>query len=75
MSIILIYDTKTLPYSTSLFLSLSPPLTAAARLIQSRMSAALNRSNDRGEQQDVYSRVTNKIIADLEKGELTWRQP
>jgi antirestriction protein ArdC len=28
-----------------------------------------------GEQLDVYSRVTNKIIADLEKGELTWRQP
>ncbi|MGC9966478.1 MAG: ArdC family protein [Syntrophobacteraceae bacterium] len=28
-----------------------------------------------GEQQDVYTRVTNKIIADLEKGELTWRQP
>jgi antirestriction protein ArdC len=25
--------------------------------------------------QDVYARVTNKIIADLEKGELTWRQP
>ncbi|REJ81690.1 MAG: DUF1738 domain-containing protein [Bacteroidetes bacterium] len=24
---------------------------------------------------DVYSRVTNKIIADLEKGELTWRKP
>ncbi len=24
---------------------------------------------------DLYTRVTNKIIADLEKGELTWRQP
>ena len=28
-----------------------------------------------GEKQDVYSRVTDKIIADLEKGNLTWRQP
>lgn len=28
-----------------------------------------------GEQQDVYTRVTNKIIADLEKGVLTRRQP
>ena len=27
------------------------------------------------EKQDVYSRVTNKIIADLEKGNLTWLQP
>lgn len=27
------------------------------------------------EKADVYSRVTNKIIADLEKGELTWRKP
>jgi antirestriction protein ArdC len=26
-------------------------------------------------QQDVYARVTNKILADLEKGELTWRKP
>ncbi len=25
--------------------------------------------------QDVYTRVTDKIIADLEKGELTWRKP
>lgn len=24
---------------------------------------------------DVYNRVTNKILADLEKGELTWRKP
>lgn len=24
---------------------------------------------------DIYASVTNKIIADLEKGELTWRQP
>ncbi|MCF0075209.1 ssDNA-binding domain-containing protein [Dyadobacter sp. CY261] len=24
---------------------------------------------------DIYSRVTNKILADLEKGELTWRKP
>jgi antirestriction protein ArdC len=23
--------------------------------------------------QDVYTKVTNKVIADLEKGELTWR--
>lgn len=27
------------------------------------------------EKSDIYTRVTNKIIADLEKGELTWRQP
>lgn len=27
------------------------------------------------EKQDVYSRVTNKIIFDLEKGNLTWLQP
>ncbi|CAG5011189.1 DNA primase TraC [Dyadobacter sp. CECT 9275] len=26
-------------------------------------------------QTDIYSRVTNKILADLEKGNLTWRQP
>lgn len=25
--------------------------------------------------QEVYSRITNKILADLEKGELTWRKP
>lgn len=24
---------------------------------------------------DIYSRITNKIIADLERGELTWRKP
>ncbi|WP_259015516.1 ArdC family protein [Emticicia fluvialis] len=24
---------------------------------------------------DIYSRITNKIITDLEKGELTWRKP
>ena len=28
-----------------------------------------------GDLQDVYHRVTNKIIADLEKGKLTWVQP
>jgi len=27
------------------------------------------------DKQDVYTRVTNKILADLSKGELTWRQP
>ena len=27
------------------------------------------------EKQDVYSKVTNKIIADLERGNLTWLQP
>lgn len=27
------------------------------------------------EKADVYTRVTSKIIADLEKGELTWRKP
>jgi antirestriction protein ArdC len=27
------------------------------------------------EKLDVYSRVTNKIIADLERGNLTWLQP
>ena len=27
------------------------------------------------EKQDIYSRVTNKIIADLERGNLTWLQP
>lgn len=26
-------------------------------------------------QTDVYARITNKIIADLERGELTWRKP
>jgi len=26
-------------------------------------------------QEDIYARVTNKILADLEKGDLTWRQP
>ena len=26
-------------------------------------------------QQDVYTRVTHKIIADLEKGNLTWVKP
>ena len=31
-------------------------------------------SNDT-EKQDVYTRVTNKIIADLEKGNLTWVKP
>ena len=27
------------------------------------------------EKLDVYSRVTNKIMADLERGNLTWLQP
>jgi antirestriction protein ArdC len=27
------------------------------------------------EKQDVYTRVTRKIIADLERGTLTWLQP
>ena len=27
------------------------------------------------EKLDVYSRVTGKIIADLERGNLTWLQP
>jgi antirestriction protein ArdC len=27
------------------------------------------------DKQDVYTRVTNKIIADLERGKLTWQQP
>lgn len=27
------------------------------------------------QQNDVYTRITQKIIADLEKGELTWRKP
>ena len=27
------------------------------------------------EKQDVYTRITNKIIADLERGNLTWLQP
>jgi antirestriction protein ArdC len=32
-------------------------------------------SNNNTEKQDVYTRVTNKIIADLEKGNLTWTKP
>ena len=24
---------------------------------------------------DIYQRVTDKVIADLEEGELTWRKP
>jgi antirestriction protein ArdC len=27
------------------------------------------------EKADVYTRVTNKILADLERGHLTWLQP
>ena len=27
------------------------------------------------EKTDVYTRVTNKILADLERGNLTWHQP
>jgi len=27
------------------------------------------------EKADVYTRVTNKILADLERGNLTWLQP
>jgi antirestriction protein ArdC len=33
------------------------------------------KGNAMTETQDVYSRVTNKIIADLERGNLTWLQP
>jgi len=32
-------------------------------------------SSNSTEKQDVYTRVTNKIIADLEKGNLTWVKP
>jgi antirestriction protein ArdC len=37
-------------------------------------------TNDKGdtmqtEKSDVYTRVTNKIVADLERGNLTWLQP
>ena len=30
---------------------------------------------EKSNQTDIYARVTNKIIADLERGELTWRKP
>jgi len=33
------------------------------------------RGKTMSEKLDVYSRVTNKIIADLERGNLTWLQP
>jgi antirestriction protein ArdC len=28
-----------------------------------------------GERDDVYTRVTDKILADLERGNLIWQQP
>ncbi len=31
--------------------------------------------SDFNDQQNIYAKVTQKIIADLEKGELTWRKP
>ncbi|WP_138477118.1 ArdC family protein [Dyadobacter bucti] len=32
-------------------------------------------TNEGQSQNDIYSRVTNKILSDLEKGNLTWRKP
>lgn len=32
-------------------------------------------SHDANEKTDIYTRITNKIVADLERGELTWRKP
>lgn len=42
-------------------------------LPKSRLSPQL--SLYKGNRQDVYTRVTNRIIADLEKGSLTWIRP
>lgn len=39
------------------------------------MKAAANRSTETATRQDVYSRVTAKIIADLEQGVRTWMKP
>jgi antirestriction protein ArdC len=39
------------------------------------MRNRLSKKEKRPMKQDVYQKVTDKIIADLEKGELTWLKP
>src|SRR4051794_10135549 len=39
------------------------------------MNAAVIRSNKTSLQQDVYSRVTAKVVADLERGVRPWMKP
>ncbi len=40
-----------------------------------RLSKEAKLTNETPAQNDIYARVTNKILADLEKGNLTWRKP
>lgn len=40
-----------------------------------RLSKEAKLTNENTSQQDIYTRVTNKILSDLEKGNLTWRKP
>ena len=56
-------------------LSLWPILTIPASLSKLALAQFWMESGRMSEQQDVYTRVTNKIIADLERGNLTWLQP
>lgn len=42
--------------------------------ITSQRSFSKQRNAESG-RQDIYTRVTNRIIADLEKGNLTWVKP
>lgn len=40
-----------------------------------RLSKEAKLTNETPSQNDIYARVTNKILSDLEKGNLTWRKP
>jgi antirestriction protein ArdC len=52
------------------------PSTKSHKSYKSAKSTQTNQNdNSDPSLKDIYSRVTAKIIADLEKGELTWRKP
>ncbi|MEZ0540421.1 ArdC family protein [Fibrella arboris] len=52
---------------------MTTPTSTTTRFTTAPQEASLTQSN--ASQNDIYARITNKIISDLEQGNLTWRKP
>src|SRR5208283_4855919 len=66
---------KNVAEATSLTLALSTPALGEAKVASADATEGQQRERKMTEKSDVYNRVTDKIIADLERGNLTWLQP
>lgn len=54
---------------------MTKPIKKQTTKTSKRKSKETNLTNHAQSQSDIYAVITNKIVADLEKGNLTWRKP